>query len=317
MPTLSQLQYVLAVERYRHFGKAADACHITQPTLSQQIQKLEDELDIIVFDRIQKPIIPTEEGRVFIQQAKLVVREFQRLVYRSKKGAEGLEGEFRLAIIPTIASFLIPFFVRHFSQACPRVELFIEELKTDTILEELKADRLDGAILATPLPQQGLKEHPLFYESFLLYLSEGHPLLKNKTLSREDLDGAQMWMLQDGNCFKNQVASFCSISPRQDTVLKNIHFQSGSLQTLRNLVRTGEGYTMIPYLMTLLMSDEERKNHVRSFRSPVPTREVSFVYRRDHWKLDMIAAIEKSIVASLPKGLSSKKTSEQLILEHC
>jgi LysR family hydrogen peroxide-inducible transcriptional activator len=317
MPTLTQLEYVLSVDKHRHFGKASRASNVSQPTMSQQIQKIEDELQIVIFDRIQKPVIPTKEGKKFIEQAKVVVREHQRLIHMSRKGSEGLTGDFHLGIIPTVASFLVPLFVRGFSQAYPDVELFIEELKTESILADLRNDRLDGAILATPIPQLGLKEHPLFYESFLLYLSNGHPLLKKKTLDDSDLDGSEMWMLQDGNCFKNQVANFCSISSEQDTVLKNIHFQSGSLETLRNLVRRSQGYTMIPSLMTLAMSAEEKKSHLRPFKNPVPTREVSFVYRRDHWKLEIIDAIEKSIAASLPSEVSREKAGNQLILEHC
>lgn len=316
MPTLTQLEYVLAVDKYRHFGKASQACAISQPTLSQQIQKLEDELNIILFDRIQKPIIPTEEGVRFIEQCKIVIREHQKLIHLTKK-EHGVSGEFRLGIIPTLASSLIPLFIRQFSKTYPQVQLFIEELKTESILNDLKNDALDGALLATPLHQPGLKEHPLFYEPFLLYLSLGHPLLKKDFLTEKDLEDHEMWMLQDGNCFKNQVAQFCSISVDQDTVLQNVHFQSGSLETLKNIVRGNPGYTMIPALMTIQMSTAEKRNHLRPFRNPVPTREISFVYRRDHWKLEMIRAIEESILAALPGEVSLQRAKEHLVLEHC
>jgi LysR family transcriptional regulator, hydrogen peroxide-inducible genes activator len=318
MPTLTQLEYVLAVDKHRHFGKAAQACHISQPTLSQQIQKLEDELGVIVFDRIQKPVIPTEDGERMIAQAKVVVREHERLLHLTRVGAQGVQGEFRLGIIPTVSSDLVPLFVERFAQVFPAVELYVEELKTDTILSELRNDRLDAGILATPLPQpQGYKVHPLYYEAFALYLAEGHPLLKKRTLSATDLDGSEMWMLADGHCFRNQIVNFCSLPRGKESVLKNVHFQSGGLDTLRRLVLESRGYTMLPSLMTRRMGQVERERHLRSFRSPEPTREISLVYRRDHWKLGIIAAIEKTIGQSLPEDVDRQRASRHQVLEIC
>lgn len=317
MPTLTQLEYVLAVEKHRHFGKAAQSCHISQPTLSQQIQKLEDELGVIVFDRIQKPVVPTDEGRRLIEQAKVVVREHQKLVHVARQGSEGVKGEFRLAVIPTVATYLVPLFLRDFAESYPGVELYIEELKTDAIIEELRNDRLDGGILATPLHQQGFKEHPLYYEPFLLYAAKGHPLLKKRRIAPGDLDGSQMWMLKDGNCFKTQVASYCSIDPGQDTVFRHIHFQSGSLDTLCHVVQKNRGYTLIPELLSTWMSPAEFSACTRPFVAPAPTREISFVYRRDHWKLEMIAAIEKSVLGSLPAEVSRKKSKDAVVVESC
>lgn len=315
MATITQLEYVIHVEKLKHFGKAARAANVSQPTLSQQIQKLEDELGVVIFDRLHKPIILTEAGRGFVEQAKRVVREHQRLIHLARQGAEGVSGEFRLAIIPTASSSLLPLFIRKFSTDFPRVDLFIEELQTELALEALMEDRIDGIVLATPTPNSGLKEHPLYYEPFYVYLSAGHPLLKKDAILRSDLDGSEMWVLQDGNCFKDQVASFCPLPVKGSS--SQIHFQSGSLETLRNLVRTGTGFTMIPALMTLSMSPAELKNHVRPFKGPEPVREMSLVYRRDHWKLEIIAALEKTIGAVLPTIVSASKSSKQLILEYC
>jgi LysR family hydrogen peroxide-inducible transcriptional activator len=315
--TLTQLEYILAVEKHRHFGKAAKACNISQPTLSQQIQKLEDELSIILFDRIQKPIVPTDEGKRFIEQAKVVMREQAKLLDTAKKGSQGVTGEFRLAVIPTVATYLIPLFLRDFSEHYPGVELFIEELKTETIIEELRSDRIDGAILATPLHEQGFKEHPLYYEPFSLYAAKGHPLLEKQKVSAKDMDGSQMWMLKDGNCFKTQVSNYCSIGPSQDNVFKNIHFQSGSIDTLCHVIEKNQGYTLIPELMTTLMSPIRVRTHVRPFMNPAPTREISFVYRRDHWKLDIIGALEKSVVKSLPENVNRKRGKDLVVVEIC
>lgn len=318
MPSITQLEYALAVDQHRHFGRASAACGISQPTLSLQLGKLEDELGIMLFDRHHKPIVPTPSGIPFLEQARTVVREYQRLQYlagRQKGGAPG--GPFRLGIIPTISSHLLPLFIGRQSQSFSAVELTIEELKTESIIEALNHDRLDGAILATPLNQSGFKEHVLYYEEFYLYCSQGHPLLKKKSIRVEDLDGSEMWMLKDGHCFKNQVVNFCSIDASADSVFRNIHFQGGSLETLRNLVKRHRGYTMIPSLMLGQMEAAERRDLVRPFGPLRPTREVSFVYRRDHWKLEIIRGIEDSIRASLPSDVSLKRLKHQEVLEIC
>jgi LysR family hydrogen peroxide-inducible transcriptional activator len=317
MASLTQLEYVLAVEKHRHFGKAAKASHISQPTLSQQIRKLEDDLDIVIFDRVQKPVIATEEGKKFIDQAKIVLREHQRLLHYAKSGAEGVSGDFRLAIIPTISSFLIPYFIGDFAKHFPKVELFVEEYKTETILEELKNDRIDGAIMATPSGADGLKEHALYYEPMVVYAAENHPLLKKSKINPKDMDASELWLLKDGNCFKDQVASFCSISPTADSVFNNIHFQSGNLEVLKNIVYRTKGYTLIPAMMMQFMGKNEIEKHVRPFTSPTPVREVSFVYRRDHWKLDIIRAIKDTIIKNLPSQVFQQRSKEHKVLEIC
>ena len=315
MVSVSQIEYVLAVDKYRHFGKAAKASNITQPTLSQQIQKLEDDLGIILFDRMQKPIVPTDQGKIFIEQSRVVLHEYQKLVNQAHYDAEQVRGQFRLGIIPTVASQLLPLFLAEFSKRYPKVDLYIEELTTDAILNDLQNDRIDGAILATPLEKQGLKEHPLYYEPFYLYLSSEHPLLKKTHLTATDLDEKEMWLLKDGHCFKSQMAHFCSLDPSKDSVLKNIHFQSGSLEMLRTIVRANKGYTMIPALMVAGMNPSEIKKNVRPFKAPVPTREISFVYRRDHWKLEIIKAIETCVVDNLPPEVSKQATKKDQVLD--
>lgn len=317
MSSLTQLEYLVAVDEERHFGKAAEKCHVSQPTLSQQIQKLEDELGIVVFDRIKKPIVPTPQGAIFLEQARQVLREHQKLVHlaQQKRGGE-VAGEFRLGIIPTIASSLVPLFVQSFAEKYPKVELHIDEVKTETILQELEADRLDGAILATPLDgEHNFKIHPLYYEPFEVYLSTGHPLLKKSFLTQAELRSSRIWLLQDGHCFKNQIVNFCSIRPDDDAIMKNIHFQSGSLDTLRMLVAKNQGYTLLPSLMTHQLPKKEVDAHVRAFRAPIPTREVSFIYRRDHWKLEIISAIKATVLESLPKTMSQEKRKDQKVLD--
>jgi LysR family hydrogen peroxide-inducible transcriptional activator len=255
---------------------------------------------------------------LYLEQAKIVLREHRRLAEFGVRGnSKEVSGDFRLGVIPTVSGSLLPLFLNSFAEEYPKVELYVEELKTESIFQELREDRLDGAILSTPVDEQGLKIHPLYYESFVLYLSKDHELLKKPVLKASDLDGAELWMLQDGNCFRNQVEDFCSWSPGKRRTPGNVHFQSGSLETLKALVKKHDGYTMIPALMARNLSAAERRAHVREFKSPVPTREVSFVYRRDHWKLSVIQAIERSIQEALPPEVSQVRGAAQQLLEHC
>lgn len=318
MPTLVQLQYALAIEKYRHFGEASKACHVTQPTLSQQLQKLEDEVGIILFDRLKKPILPTPEGRSFLEQAKIVLREQNKLLHIAKQSKTGaVSGDFRLAVIPTVASDLLPLFLKPFSKTYPKIQLFIEEMKTETILQELAADRLDGAILATPIEGTDFKVHPLYYEPFYIYFSAGHPLLKYSAIAKSELDAAEMWLLQDGHCFKDQIVNFCALPTSEDVTLGNVHFQSGSLDTLRRLVQSSQGYTMLPALMAHSLRKSERDAHVRPFKAPLPVREISMIYQRDHWKLAIIDVIERTIAQSLPESICRQPERAMKVLDVC
>ena len=325
MATMSQIEYVLAVDQYRHFGRAAQASHVSQPTLSQQIQKLEDDLGVVIFDRLKKPIVPTPEGERFIEQAKIVAREHKRLVHMTGHAQNQVSGEFKLGIVPTVGAYLLPIFIQKFTEKYPQVELFIEELKTESVLEALRSDQIDGAIVATPTHEAGLKEHPLYYEEFMAFLSKGHVLSKKPRLRRTDIKANELWLLKDGNCFKDQVAQYCEISPTFDSVLPHVHFQSGSLETLKNLVEQTRGATLLPALMTQTFSKETLKDHVREFMDPIPAREISFVYRRDHWKLEIIRALEDEARAGITAwinrtnvhGISLDRQRAQSVLEFC
>ena len=196
------------------------------------------------------------------------------------------------------------------------VQLFIEEMKTETILSDFTGDRLDAAILATPIEGTDFKVHPLYYEPFYAYFSAGHELLKHPLITRTQLDPKGMWLLQDGHCFKDQVLDFCALSNSEETGLGNIHFQSGSLDTLRRLVQQcNQGYTLLPALMALSLRKDEQTAHIRPFKAPVPTREISLIYRRDHWKLAVIRAIEETIASNLPAEINDRISKTHKVLE--
>lgn len=317
MPSITQLEYIVAVADQLHFAKAAKACHITQPTLSQQINKAEEQLGVKIFDRNKKPVLITQEGAPIINQARNILREHKKLIGISTNVSSEVSGPLRVGIIPTVSAMLVPFFVNDFAKRYPKVELFIDELTTPSIIKNLQTDKLDAAILATPLHVEGLQEEPLYYETFQIYASSGHRLLKKKSCTQKDLNGKDLWLLSDGHCFKNQVLQYCSVGVDEATHSRNIHFQSGNLDTLRRLIDLGDGYTMIPSFMTFTMTKEEIKTHVNRFSSPEPAREISIVAHRNNWKNRIVASLRESILKHLPPGIHKTKNKNLDVLEIC
>jgi LysR family hydrogen peroxide-inducible transcriptional activator len=313
MPSLTQLEYIVAVDKHKHFGKAADDCHVTQPTLSMQIQKVEEEIGYPLFDRLKKPVAATAKGQRFIAQAKVLLHEHHKLMDLSRQQGDELSGDLRLGVIPTIAPYLLPLFIESVSKQFPKVQLTVDELKTETIIKMLKEDQLDAGILATPLHENGIKEKPIYYEPFYLYVSKSHPLNARKRIKEDDLQGHDMWLLADGHCFRQQIVRYCSLK-NGEGVFPNVQFEGGNIDTLRNIIRKSQGYTLVPALFVESLSESEKRDYVRPFESPVPTREVSLVYRRDQWKSDILAALEEGIRKKLPAELREHDPKRQEIL---
>lgn len=313
MPSLTQIEYIVAVDKHRHFGRAALDCHVTQPTLSMQIQKVEEEIGYPLFDRLKKPIVATAKGQKFISQAKVLLLEHHKLMDLSRQQSAELSGDIRLGVIPTIAPYLLPLFIENFSKQFPQIQLIVDELKTETIIAMLKEDQLDAGILATPLDETGLKERPLYYEPFYLYVSKSHPLNARKRIKEEDLRGHEMWLLADGHCFRQQIVRYCSLN-NNEGVFPNVQFEGGNIDTLRNIIRKSQGYTLVPALFVEGLSEAEKRDFVRPFETPVPTREVSLVYRRDQWKSDILNSLEESVRKKLPAELKVHDAKRQEIL---
>ena len=279
--TITQLHYVLAVAEHQNFTKAAEKCFVTQPTLSMQIQKLEDELDITIFDRAKKPIELTEVGRLIVQQAKNIVNEAERIqdIVDQQKGFIG--GEFKIGIIPTITPTLLPMFLKTFVKRFPKVKLKIEELTTQEIIQKIEDGHLDAAIAATPLHNDHIKERALYYEPFVAYVPEDNRLYGKGELTIEDLDLDDMLLLEDGHCFRDGVINLCkSLKAIQDDTFQ---LESGSFETLIKLSNEGMGMTILPYLHTLDISKKDEGN-LRHFKKPVPAREVSLIYHKSELK---------------------------------
>ncbi|HET8753634.1 MAG TPA: hydrogen peroxide-inducible genes activator [Salinimicrobium sp.] len=296
--TITQLHYVLAVAEHQNFTRAAKKVFVTQPTLSMQIQKLEEELDIQIFDRSKKPIELTETGKKIVQQARNIVNESDRIkdIVDQQKGFIG--GIFRLGVIPTIMPTLLPMFLNNFIKKYPKVKLKIEELHTEAMMEKLREGHLDAGIAATPLEAPNIKEQVLYYEPFVGYIPEAHRLHAKQKIEVKDLDIDDMLLLEDGHCFKDGILNLCKTSKS----FEDDHFQleSGSFETLIKLANEGLGMTLLPYLHTLDIKTSENKN-LRMFTEPVPAREVSLIFNKSELKMQIIEAL-RSTIAGVVKG---------------
>ncbi|MBN2869000.1 MAG: LysR family transcriptional regulator, partial [Flavobacteriaceae bacterium] len=241
--TITQLSYVLAVAENQNFTKAAQKCFVTQPTLSMQIQKLEDELDVLIFDRSKKPIELTEVGKKLVTQARNIVNESNRIqdIVDQEKGFIG--GEFKLGIIPTVMPTLLPMFLNNFVKKYPKVKLKIEELTTEEIITRINDGHLDAAIAATPLEQETIKERVLYFEPFVAYVPQNHRLSNNKKLDTSDLDINDMLLLEDGHCFRDGVINLCKVFKSHND--DKFQLESGSIETLIKLSNEGLGMTLL------------------------------------------------------------------------
>ena len=308
--TLTQLEYVLALNKHKNFKKAAEACHITQPTLSMQVQKLEEDLGLIIFDRSKSPIVATLKGKIFIDQAKIVLGESKKLKDIALKTIDPLKGELRVGIIPTLAPYLIPLFLDNFLKKYPHINLIINEFQTHEIINLLENDQLDLGLLVTPLEKTNFFERVLFYEPFLAYFSPQNELLKKKKINKDDLKNEKVWVLAEGHCFRNQTLDICTRNLNKN--YQNIIFEGGQLETLKNLVKRNNGLTLVPYLSTHYSKELDL---IRPFSGQVPTREVSIVVNRFFHKEEMVDVLEEEILAVLPEGIESKKSKKIKVIK--
>ncbi|MDX1768611.1 MAG: LysR substrate-binding domain-containing protein [Arenibacter troitsensis] len=296
--TITQLQYVLAVAEYQNFTLAAEKSFVTQPTLSMQVQKLEDELDILIFDRGKKPITITEVGAKIVAQAKNIVNEANRIkdIVDQEKGFIG--GEFTLGIIPTIMPTLLPMFLRTFIKKYPKVNLIIKEQNTENLIRNLQDGHIDAAIAATPLEIEFIKERPLYYEPFVGYVPPSHRLGQTSELVPEDLEISDVLLLRDGHCFRDGVINLCNASKNYQE--EHFQLQSGSFETLINLSNEGLGMTLLPFLNTIELDDKKKQN-LKFFKNPSPAREVSLIYHKSELKIQITEALY-DVIASVVRG---------------
>ncbi len=290
--TITQLQYALALAEHRNFTLAAEKSFVTQPTLSMQIQKLEEELGVQIFDRTKKPIQLTLVGEKIIEQARRIVNESERIqdIIDIQKGFIG--GDFKLGIIPTVMPTLLPMFLNTFIKKYPKVNLIIEEQNTTDIIRKLKNGHLDAGILATPLEDENIKEKVLYYEPFIGYVPENNILFHKERITADELNVDELLLLQDGHCFTDGVLNICKT--KNENSHSHFELKSGSFETLIQLANEGLGITLLPYLHTLNISEKDR-NKLKHFQKPEPSREISIVHTKNELKIQIIEALYNTI----------------------
>jgi len=310
MPTLSQLTYIVAVHRTGHFGRAAEACHVSQPTLSAQIAKAEEELRVVLFDRRTKPITATDPGRPLIELAGEVLAAHERLMAASAEVGQ-LSGRFTLGVIPTLAAYVLPWFLADFAERHPEIELTVRERPTEVIVRELGSQQMDAAILATPLEEPSITEIPLFQDPFYVYADEDSPVLDDDEIDVSTLEEGSLWLLEDGHCFRNQVVYLCGLHER--TVLGSVRMEGGSFESLRGLVDAAGGHTLVPETYAQTLPRAVRRRQIRPFAGPTPSREVSLVHHRSQWKTEVLQALSTCVIDNLPRPLRSAPTDAQVL----
>ncbi len=307
--TLTQLKYIISLDEHRNFVQASIACHVSQPTLSVQIQKIEDLLQVAIFDRSKHPIEPTLIGHKIIAMAREVtsnVRSIEQLVLDAK----GIvQGEFKLAIIPSVAGSLIPLFLQKFTEKFFKVKLTILELKTDELIDMLKKDQIDAGIAATPLLDRELTESPLYWEPFYLFVNNGHPLFTNKSVSQKDLVKQNILLMSEGNCIRTQISQICRLKKSFDDGNRPVNFESGNFYTLIQLVKQNMGITLLPHLVATSIQAE--KGMIKPFKGKIPIREIGLVTKRTLVKKTISDALTGIIKEVIPSELQqiNKSTS--------
>jgi LysR family hydrogen peroxide-inducible transcriptional activator len=295
--TLTELRYIVAVARERHFGRAAEACFVSQPTLSVAIKKLEDELDVKIFERGSAEVSVTPLGDEIVRQAQAVIEQAASIKEIAKRGKDPLAGPLRLGIIYTIGPYLLPDLVKHAIEMFPQMPLMLQENFTIKLLEMLRTGELDAAIMAEPFPDTGLAIAPLYDEPFVVAAPAVHPLAQRKQVSSEELKKETMLLLGTGHCFRDHVLEVCPEFARFSTDAEGIRksFEGSSLETIKHMVASGMGITVVPQLSV----PAEPQAHLKyvPFAEPVPTRRVVLAWRRTFTRYEAIAALRNAIYA--------------------
>ena len=296
--TITQLEYVVALDTHRNFATAARHCFVTQPTLSMQIKKLEEELGVTLFDRNKKPVVPTDIGQQVVEQAHLSLQSLKKIEGLVRRHADDLSGTLRIGIIPTLSPYLLPRVLPTLATKYPNLDLEIEELLSDQIIEKLHKDRLDVCLWVANRAEHHLVNIPLFYERFLIYLPDDHSYSR-ETVALDELDMKQMWLLKEGHCFRDQVATFCGGAQETN---HHANFLSGSLETLKKIVDQHYGFTLLPELAILDLPPKQRRN-VRSFKNIQPLREVSLTYHQRFSREKLVQVLKTEVQTNVPRQL--------------
>jgi LysR family hydrogen peroxide-inducible transcriptional activator len=309
---VQQLEYVIAVDNFRHFAKAAEVCHVTQPTLSMMIQKLEEELDVKVFDRSKHPVEPTLIGKQVIEQARISLRHFKQIKEIVENEQNVVTGSFKLGIIPTIASYLVPILLHKHNLDYREIDLVLKESTTGNIVRDLLNGTLDGGILAGPLNHPGLHEYPVYYEKFYAYVSHDDDTYKDKEVDLDKIDISSVWLLENEHCLRGQIERLCKLKKSFNNKNHSARYESGSIDTLINVVDYNTGITIIPEMHAMGLSEEKQEN-LRAFKNLTAVREVSLVISKEYVRKTMLNIILEIIKGSAPKSMQNPELKKYVV----
>jgi LysR family hydrogen peroxide-inducible transcriptional activator len=311
---IQQLEYIIAVDNFRHFAKAAEICHVTQPTLSMMIQKLEEELDVRIFDRSRHPIEPTATGKQIIEQARISLRHFKQIREVVENEQNIVTGCFKLGIIPTIASYLVPVLLHKHSTRYGNIDLTLKESTTSELIGELLNGSLDGGILAGPLNHPGLCEYPVYYEKFYAYVSPLDNVYDEKEIDLAKVDISAVWLLENEHCLRGQIERLCKLkrNAQSSDSPHTVKYESGSIETLINVVDYNPGITIIPEMHAMGLSEEKQEN-LRDFKDLTAVREVSLVVSKEYVRKTMLNLIMEIVRNSVPKSMQNPELKTYVI----
>ncbi|HXA48148.1 MAG TPA: hydrogen peroxide-inducible genes activator [Burkholderiaceae bacterium] len=304
--TLTELKYIVAVARQKHFGHAAEACYVAQPTLSVAIKKLEDELGVIIFERGGTEISTTPLGAQIVAQAERVLEQTAAIKEIAKQNKDPLIGQLRLGIIYTIAPYLLPQLVKNMIEHVPQMPLILQENFTVRLIELLRQGDLDAAIMALPFPEHGLMVQPLYDEPFVVALPKHHAWADHKSIAAQDLESETMLLLGNGHCFRDQVLEVCPEMSRFSTTGDGIArtFEGSSLETIRHMVASGIGITVLPQASVPNMHAEDGMLRYLPFTDPAPSRRVVIAWRKSFTRSSAIEAVRQAVLACELPGVS-------------
>jgi LysR family hydrogen peroxide-inducible transcriptional activator len=310
--TITQLEYVVAVATYKSFVAAAEKCFVTQPTLSMQIQKLEDELGVKIFDRNKHPIAVSEMGEMIVEQARIALAECERIHEVINSQQKILSGTFKFAAIPTVAPNILPGLLENFSKHFPNMKLEVKEMETNQILAALRNNEIHAALLSTPLEENDIKEYPLFYEPFVGYFCDDEPALKKRMIQPSDIALDRIWLLNEGHCMRNQIINLCSEQIQKLQAERPYRYESSNVETLRKMVEKNGGMTVLPELATLEFT-EDQIERIRYFEDPEPVREISLVTNSHFVRMSVLQSLMDEILNLVPEKMRVQKKSRKVL----
>jgi len=300
-----QLEYIVALDIFGNFKIASEHCFVTQPTMSMQVKKLEEDLGVVLFDRSKQPVIPTEIGRVIIEQARKILSERDKIGELVDLHQNEIQGELHIGVIPTVAPYLLPLFIMELNQKYPKLFIHVHEMITEDLITSLRREMVDVGILVTPVSYSQIVSQPLYYEEIAVYVSPGHPFYHLDKIAQDQLDNSEMWMLREGHCFRSQSLNLCTDQKRSDKAHK-FTFETGSIETLIKMVDLQGGYTLIPE-MAISNIPPEKRDQVKWIEGKSQVREISIAVYRNYAKQRLVEILKKSIKAELPGSMLDRQ----------